>query len=155
MCGEIISDNKDSISKEHYLQLQKHNIFFLDKVKDVRPFLSEAHCVVLPSYREGFPKSLLEAAAFSLPIIACDVPGCNEIVINGYNGLLCAPRDSNSLQWAMEEILKMEKSHRDTLGRNSLLHAKNFDEALIIKQYNKVIDQILVRNLEDFDNHSI
>lgn len=74
---------------------------WVDHVDDVRPYLSQAHVVVLPSYREGFPKSLLEAAAMGKPLIATNVPGCRDIVIDGVNGLLVPARDHHGLARAM------------------------------------------------------
>jgi glycosyltransferase involved in cell wall biosynthesis len=68
--------------------------------------LASAHVVALPSYREGLPKILLEAAACALPIVATDVPGCREIVRAGDNGFLVSPRDSESLAKAIAALFK-------------------------------------------------
>ena len=59
--------------------------------------IRQADCVVLPSYREGTPKTLLEAAAMGKPIVTTDVPGCRETVVHGQNGLLCQVRDAADL----------------------------------------------------------
>lgn len=74
---------------------------WVDQVDDVRPHMNQAQVVVLPSYREGFPKSLLEGAAMGKPLIATDVPGCREIVAHGVNGLLVPARDPQGLAQAM------------------------------------------------------
>ena len=71
---------------------------------DMPEVLARAHIVVLPSYREGLPTILLEAAASGRPIIASDVPGCRDIVKHNENGLLVTPRDSESLADAIEEL---------------------------------------------------
>ena len=65
---------------------------------DVRPHLAPADCVVLPSYREGTPKTLLEAAAMGKPLITTNVPGCKETVVDGLNGYLCEVRNAQDLQ---------------------------------------------------------
>jgi glycosyltransferase involved in cell wall biosynthesis len=72
---------------------------------DMAQVLSAASIVCLPSYREGLPKALLEAAACARPIVTCDVPGCKEVVRHGDNGLLVPPRDSASLANALIALL--------------------------------------------------
>ena len=77
--------------------------------------LASATIVVLPSYREGLPKVLLEAAACGKPLIATDVPGCREIVMHGVNGLLVAARDSAALAVAIDTLLR-DSSRRAAMG---------------------------------------
>jgi len=78
---------------------------------------AQSHIAVLPSYREGLPKSLLEAAACGRPIVATDVPGCREIVKDGYNGLLVRPKDVKSLAAAISSLAANE-ALRKQMGRN-------------------------------------
>jgi glycosyltransferase involved in cell wall biosynthesis len=78
--------------------------------------------VVLPSYREGLPKVLLEAAACGKAIVATDVPGCREIVRDRFNGLLVSPRDSTALAAAIEELLS-DQALREVMGRRSRTRA--------------------------------
>ena len=75
------------------------------KQQNVLPFLQISKLAVLPSYREGLPKTLLEAASSELPIVASNVPGCKEICIHKYNGLLVPPKNSILLAKAIEKIL--------------------------------------------------
>lgn len=77
--------------------------------------LASATIVVLPSYREGLPKVLLEAAACGKPLIATDVPGCREIVTHGVNGLLVPARDSTALAVAIDSLLR-DSSRRAAMG---------------------------------------
>ena len=77
--------------------------------------LASAAIVVLPSYREGLPKVLLEAAACGKPLIATDVPGCRDIVTHGVNGLLVPARDSAALAAAIDTLLR-DSSRRATMG---------------------------------------
>jgi len=78
---------------------------WLGRVSDMRPLLQSARIACLPSYREGLPKSLIEAASCGLPIVTCDVPGCREIVRHGDNGLLVPPRDPQALAAALKTLL--------------------------------------------------
>ncbi len=78
---------------------------YLGSVPDVRPLLAAAHVLVLPSYGEGTPRSVLEAMAMGRPVIATDVPGCRQTVVPGENGLLVPARDAASLARAMTSLV--------------------------------------------------
>ncbi len=80
------------------------NVTLLGHVNDVRDVWAKAHIAVLPSRREGLPKSLLEAAACGRPMIASDVPGCREIARHGVNGLLVPADDATALAVAIEKL---------------------------------------------------
>lgn len=82
---------------------------------DMPMVYAEAHVACLPSYREGLPKSLLEAAACGLPIVSTDVPGCREAVIHGETGLLVPPRDAPALAQALRRLLE-DADLRRTMG---------------------------------------
>jgi glycosyltransferase involved in cell wall biosynthesis len=82
------------------------NLRLLGHVKDIRAVWAQVHVAVLPSRREGLPKSLLEAAACGRPLIATDVPGCREIARDGVNALLIPPDDAEALAEAIETLLK-------------------------------------------------
>jgi glycosyltransferase involved in cell wall biosynthesis len=84
--------------------------------EDVRPFITAADCVVLPSYREGLPRSLLEASAMARPIVATDVPGVRDAVEDQVTGLLCAPRSADSLAAAMLAMIAMPRDARQAMG---------------------------------------
>jgi glycosyltransferase involved in cell wall biosynthesis len=72
---------------------------------DVRPYLMAANALVFPSYREGFPNVVLEAGLLGLPSIVTDISGCNEIIVEGENGVIVPPKDAEQLQIAMEKFL--------------------------------------------------
>jgi glycosyltransferase involved in cell wall biosynthesis len=82
---------------------------------DMRRVLSAAHVVVLPSYREGLPKVLLEAAACARPLVAADVPGCREVVRDGDNGILVPPKDAQALALAIARLVR-EPALRARMG---------------------------------------
>jgi glycosyltransferase involved in cell wall biosynthesis len=91
-------------------------IDYLGDAEDVRPVLAAADCVVLPSYREGLPRVLLEASAMGKPLIATDVPGCRHIAEEGVNGFLCTVRDHVSLADAMTRMLALPLAERAAMG---------------------------------------
>ncbi len=84
--------------------IAKDGIEYLGSAPDVRPFIAQADCVVLPSYREGLPRSLLEGAAMARPLVATDAPGCRNLVEPGVTGFLCEVRSGPSLAEAMSRI---------------------------------------------------
>ncbi|MCS7241048.1 MAG: glycosyltransferase family 4 protein, partial [Candidatus Bipolaricaulota bacterium] len=77
--------------------------------EDVRPYLAQTSVYVLPSYREGVPRSTQEAMAMARPVITTDVPGCRETVVNGVNGFLVPPRNPQALIQAMKRFLQEPK----------------------------------------------
>ncbi|MEQ8686251.1 MAG: glycosyltransferase family 4 protein [Imperialibacter sp.] len=104
-----------------------------DKVED---WIARAHVVVLPSYREGLPKTLLEGAAMSRPLIASDVPGCNAVVHDGVTGLLCKERDVDSLADAMQRMMFFTDDERSAMGENARQHViTHFDDSFVVDEY--------------------
>ncbi|GAL87089.1 hypothetical protein MYP_4319 [Sporocytophaga myxococcoides] len=104
----------------------------------------EADCVVLPSYREGTSKSLLEAASCGIPIVTTDVPGCREVVEDGINGFLCKVKDPKDLGMKMEALYNLPEEAYSKMSIKSREKAqKQFDEKIVIKTYETSIRQIL------------
>jgi glycosyltransferase involved in cell wall biosynthesis len=111
-----------------------------DKVED---FILEADCIVLPSYREGVPRSLLEAAAMAKPIITSNIPGCRDVVEDGLNGFLCEPRNHRDLFEKMKKMLELGEDERRILGNNGREKMKReFDHNIVIAQYEKAIAEL-------------
>jgi glycosyltransferase involved in cell wall biosynthesis len=109
---------------------------YLGKTDDVRPFLAQADCVVLPSYREGVPRALLEAAAMARPIVATDVVGCRDAVDDGSNGYLCRARDPVDLAEKMALVRKLELPDRLAMGTAGRAKVeREFDEQIVIGRY--------------------
>lgn len=91
-----------TITEEHENFFRhSESVTYVGYKKDVRPFLLAADALVFPSYREGFPRVPLEAGSMGLPSIVTDINGCNEIIVEGENGIIIPPRDTNSLYAAM------------------------------------------------------
>lgn len=100
-------------------------------VADVRPWLQQANIFVLPSYREGVPRSTLEAMACGLAVITTDAPGCRETVDAGGNGILVPVRDVVSLVAAMQQLI-CNPEQRAVMGRNSRAYAeRRFDTRIV------------------------
>lgn len=97
---------------------EKGDIIWHGAQADVRPFLSGMHVFVLPSYREGTPRTVLEAMATGRPIITTDVPGCRETVTDGDNGFLVPPRDKDALAQAMVRFLAEPRLIDDMAARS-------------------------------------
>lgn len=85
--------------------------------KDVRPFLRESHCLVLPSWHEGMANTILEAAAVGRPVIASNIPGCRESIDNGVSGLLTEARNADDLYRKMKHFLDMTREEQEQMGR--------------------------------------
>ena len=131
------SDNRSAVPIADVERWQAEgDVKYLGDTDDVRLFIEESDCVVLPSYREGLPRSLLEAAAMARPMVATDVPGCRDLVANGDNGLLCQPRSALSLAAAMEAMLGLDPAERLTMGRRARKRVeRDFDQALVVDAY--------------------
>lgn len=120
-------------------------IEFLGASDHVKEVILDADCIVLPTYREGIPRSLLEAASLGKPVIATNVPGCREIVDHNITGLLCAPKDHQDLQAKMEKIINMPMEKRTDMGKAGREKVKAmFSLDLIIGRYSDAINKILV-----------
>jgi glycosyltransferase involved in cell wall biosynthesis len=111
-------------------------IEYMGTTDDVRQFIQNADCIVLPSYREGTPRTLLEAASSSKPIIATDVPGCNHVVTDNHNGLLCKLRDADDLAQKMKEMTEFQDDQLLSFGKNSRIKMEaEYDESIVINKY--------------------
>jgi glycosyltransferase involved in cell wall biosynthesis len=107
---------------------------------DVRPHVAAADCLVLPSYREGLPRSLLEGAAMAKPLIATDVPGCRQLVRPGVNGLLCRVKDPDSLARSMLAMIRTSEAERAAMGRSGrALVERDYGEARVVAAYLEAI----------------
>lgn len=116
--------------------ISNNTIEYLGTTKDVRPFMEQADCVVLPSYREGTPRTLLEAASLGKPIVTTDVPGCHHVVQHEYNGLLCTVKSPEDLASKMKQMATSPDETLLTFGRNGRKKMEaEFDEARVIQKY--------------------
>lgn len=145
--GALDPQHSRGISEQEFQSMVKHaGVEYLGKISDVRPFIASADCVVLPSYREGTPRTLLESASMGKPLIATDVPGCNAVVQHEFNGYLCEVKDADSLAGCMQRMLNTGPQERRNMGYNSRrMVLEQFDERFVIVRYQKAIDDIFQR----------
>lgn len=145
--GPLWTGNKKSLTvtaDELNEWIEKKWIIYHDKQKDVRPFIANSDCVVMPSYREGMNNVLLEAASMARPLITTNVTGCRDIVDDGVNGLLCRVKDGKDLAEKMKQMISLSLSQRETMGqkgREKMI--REFDKKLVIKIYLQAIAEVI------------
>ncbi|MBK8375865.1 glycosyltransferase family 4 protein [Sphingorhabdus sp.] len=115
----MLDEGPDAISQAELDALIASGIEYLGPLSDVRPAIAAASVYVLPSWREGTPRTVLEAMAMGRPIITNDVPGCRQTTVDGHNGLLVQPHDAQLLADAMER-LGQDSAMRERMGQASL-----------------------------------
>lgn len=148
LLGKLDPDHARGIAKEVIDKAHDENIIeYLGETEDVRPFIERASCVVLPSYREGTPRTLLEAAALGRAILTTDVPGCREVVEDGETGLLCHVKSARDLADKMKELCELTSEQLSEMGKKGRkLVESRFDEQLVIRRYldqmSNIINQI-------------
>jgi len=137
LLGPIDPEHKRGIQVDTIRKwIDSDMIEYLGTTPDVRTFIAGADCVVLPSYREGTPRTLLEAASCAKPIIATDVPGCNHVVVHEYNGFLCRMKDPSDLASKMKEIAGFADQELAVFGQNGRLKMEaEYNESLVINRY--------------------
>lgn len=99
--------------------INEGSIEYLGKLKDVRPAITNSHVFVLPSYREGTSRSILEAMSIGRPIVTTNVPGCRQLLENGKNGFLAEAKSIESLEEALEKVIKLSTEELVRLGVHS------------------------------------
>jgi len=105
--------------------------------------LKQVDVAVLPSYREGVPRSLLEGAAYGLPLIATDVPGCREIVQHQHNGLLVPPRNVDALANAMRQLAENVQLRQQMGAASRAIVLEAFDQETVFQQTFAVYQELL------------
>jgi glycosyltransferase involved in cell wall biosynthesis len=151
MLGEIDHSNPAMVKEDDLMTWVKSKTVIYHGFKEnVKKYISNSDCVVLPSYREGLPKILLEAMSMEKVVIATETAGCREAIEHNKNGLLVPVREINSLAGAMEEIINMPEDTRLKLGKEGRIKAINqFDERLIAHDIFKIIMDTLKETPEN------
>lgn len=139
--GALGGNSANGVNENEMKKLVEEGVLeYLGHRKDVENILSVSSCLVLPSYREGISKVLMEAASMEIPLIASNVTGCKEIVDDGRNGYLVEVKNGKDLVEKMEKFLKLSQNEREKMGkygREKML--KEFDEEIIIEIYRRKI----------------
>lgn len=145
VAGPLLKDHHDSILK---LELEdwvfNGLIEYKGHVQDIRDVLSCADVFVLPSHREGMPRTLLEAMSMEIPVIVTDVPGCRQAVVDGVNGFVVPLGDVQSLVRAIKQMKKMDEDSRKNMGKEGRrMVLKSYTKENISKEYRSILDSIL------------
>lgn len=142
--GFCDTHNPTAISIDQLAQWQAEGLIeYLGSTDDVRPMIRQAHAVVLPSYREGVPRTLLEAAAMGRPLIASDAVGCRDAVDPGINGLLARTRDAQDLADRIEQFVDLPLPLRLAWGQASRAKMeREFDEQLVVQTYRDLLSDL-------------
>ena len=156
LMGAVDAENRTAIGRPQVDEwIRTHGIEYLGTCEDVRPHIARAHCVVLPSYREGAPRTLIEAAAMARPLIATDVPGCRSVVEHGVTGFLCEARSAESLAHACMHFLDLPRERRLALGQAGREKMqREFDQALVIRAYSDAIRQVVPSPITNAEGHA-
>lgn len=154
LVGAIDSDKKLGIAQQDVAEwANEHKLIYKPFERTILHEYQAATVVVLPSYREGLSKSLLEAGACGKPLIASNVSGCKEIVIDGWNGYVCNARDAVALYDKMNLMLQISSETLAGMGNNSRLFVEqNFSDKIIFNDYFCLIMQI-EKNTDTNDIH--
>ena len=141
LVGDVDDGNPTSLTAEQLTELRKsRDVTWLGARTDISELLADSHVACLPSYREGLPKSLIEAASAGRPIVTTDVPGCREVVTHMVNGLLVQPRDVTALASAIEKLVNDPKL-RQSMGKENRHKAESeYANEIIIAQTHGVYD---------------
>ena len=115
--GQIDQSNPAAITTQELSQLiEEGNVDYLGFQSDIRPQIEASQCIVLPSYREGMPRTMMEALSMSRPVITTNVAGCREIVVDGKNGYLVEARSASSIVDAINQYLNLSYDDRVKMG---------------------------------------
>ena len=144
LLGAAGSENRSAIDRPTVdAWVAQGVVEYLGTTPDVRPAIAAASCVVLPSYREGAPRTLIEAAAMARPLIATNVPGCRAVVDRDVSGFLCDLRSAESLALAMERFLALSPEAQQAMGAAGRAKMKReFDQTLVVDAYRAALDFI-------------
>ena len=144
--GEIDEGNPASLDGKSLKKISSLNLVnFKGYVKDVAKEIKESNIVVLPSYREGFPKALIEASSIGRALIACDVPGSREAVIHKENGLIVKPREAEDLAKAIEHLLN-DDDRRKRMGlKSTAIAERKYDINKVVQTHIEIY-----KNKHDF-----
>ena len=142
--GELNAKNPSNIPKSELLQwVENRYIRYWGATNDIRHFIKKADVVVLPSYREGMPRAVLEAMAMGKPIITTNTAGCRESTDHNVNGYIVPIKDDLALAEAMVKIYNLDQDEFDNMGKASRTKAlEEFDEKIINQRYLDLAENI-------------
>ena len=136
-------DEREPVKAEIKQAISTHpRIIHVGFQKDIRPFLAASDIFVFPSYREGFPNVVLQAAAMELPCIVSDINGSNEIIAHNENGLIVPVKNTQKLKFAMEDLLADSEKRKALLLKSRASILEKYDQKkvwlAILEEYNSL-----------------
>lgn len=145
LLGSLYPANPTAVSKSELNSwINDGLIEYLGHSDDVKSEILKVDCIVLPSYREGLSRVLLEAGSLAKPIITTNTPGCKDVVDNNINGFLCEVKSSSDLVIQIEKMINLSSEDRKQMGLKSREKIVNeFEEQIVIDKYMKEIDKII------------
>ena len=151
LVGGLESD-LDPLKSETIHEIDKNkNIISVGFQKDVRPYFAISHCLVFPSYREGFPNVVLQAGAMGLPSIVSNINGCNEIIKEGINGSIIPSKDRESLYTVMHKIISDEAWRKQLAGNARDIIVSHYEQKLVwdalLIEYKHLLIQKGIKNV--------
>ena len=145
LLGFLTDDETIGVTKTQVETWEAEGIVkYLGTTSNVIPFLANADCILLPSfYREGVPRTLLEAASMAKPIITTDNVGCRDVVDDGVTGFLVKPNNSADLTEKMERMLNLSEAERRNMGMKAREKViREFDERWVLKEYDAMLTRV-------------
>jgi len=149
LAGDTDPDNLASISDAELAQIKNQGqVTVLGFCPDVAALFQSSHIVVLPSYREGLPKVLIEAAACGRAVITSDVPGCRHVIVNGKTGLLVPAKNADALAQAIQDLVTNHDKRQQFGMEGRLFAEQRFGQQQIGDTYMQLYHQLLARTQE-------
>lgn len=144
LAGDLHDANPSGVPTEKLLHwIETQHIRYLGRVMDVRNIVATADVVVLPSYREGVPRVMLEALSMGKPVITTDTAGCRETVVHGLNGYLVPAKNVDALTLAMSAMMDAPEAVLEQMGIESRKRALNlFDKKIVTDVYMSLLDEL-------------
>lgn len=139
-------DDLDPINSESRASIEKNHNIIVAGMKtgdDLLAYYAASDCFVMPSYREGFPNTVLEAGAMGLPSIVTDINGSREIIVDGKNGMIVPPRSEDALYEAMQKMLTSDEVRENMAGNARKMIADRFEQGFVRKCLYDFYDEIL------------
>ncbi|MBK8502199.1 MAG: glycosyltransferase family 4 protein [Saprospiraceae bacterium] len=145
LIGQIDENNPSAIRKSDLVDwVRDPDIYYLGSKEDVRPFIAQSDCIVLPSYREAIARSLTEAMSMAKPVIGTDTAGVREAIDDHENGYLVKVKDAVSLAEAMNDFIGLSEEQRLEMGRKGRQKVQDeFDDQKIALQIWDIVNKIL------------
>lgn len=148
LIGQIDEENPAAIKKSDLVQWVKDpHIYYLGSKEDVRPYIAQSDCIVLPSYREAIARSLTEAMSMAKPVIGTDTAGVREAIVDQENGYLVKVKDVDSLADAMLRFIELDADERKLMGTKGRVKViSEFDDKKIALQIWSLVESVLMEN---------